>query len=340
MRVGIASGSRTGIEALRRAVAETPHDVAWTALSGLEAVERCRTEGPDVLLLAFDLPDLDGIEVVRRVMETTPCAILVVARPGENVGRVYDAMGLGAMDVVTPPVLDLDGALSGAGSLAARLTTVAKLIARREPAPAPPPAGAVGEAAGQDVPLVAAGASTGGPQALATVLAALPADLAATIVIVQHIDAAFAKGLASWLADRCGFAVELAEPGTRPRRSTAHIAATADHLVLDADGRFAHVAEPTECIHRPSVDVFFQSLVPHRTPGLAILLTGMGRDGAAGLLELRRAGWSTVCQDERTAVVSAMPEAAAALGAADQVLSLPAIAATITAFATHAERRS
>ncbi len=112
------------------------------------------------------------------------------------------------------------------------------------------------------------------------------------------------------------------------------------HLVLSPDRRLRYEEEPRSAVHKPSVDVFFESLVAQASPGLAILLTGMGRDGAEGLAKLRRAGWSTVAQDEKTSIVWGMPRAAAEIGAAQQVLPLQAIASVIEAFVNRAARRA
>ena len=338
MRLGVGAGGRTGLEALRRALQESPHLIAWTALTAADVVTQCRSQAPDVLVLELDFPDGDGVEVVKTVMRDSPCAILLVA-PAGQVGRVYEAMGHGALDVVVPPELDLEGRLTRETPLLSRLHNLAKLVQSETEAEV-----AVSDEARPASPidsgaLVAIGASTGGPQVLGGLLGRLPQDLGASVVVVQHIDAAFASGLASWLTERTNFPVVLARPGEFPRTGRAYLASTEDHLVLDERGAFAHVVEPARAIHRPSIDVFFRSLVSRGSLGLAVLLTGMGRDGAEGLLALRRAGWSTVCQDRESAVVPAMPLAAIELQAAEQVLSPSAIAATIIAFAGRAARR-
>ena len=133
---------------------------------------------------------------------------------------------------------------------------------------------------GRRPPLIAIGASTGGPKTLAQVLGQIPAGLSTAFVVVQHIDAQFAPGLVSWLNGQIPMPVIPAEPGKAPLPGTVCLSVTNDHLVVEANGRFAHVAEPIEEPYRPSVNVFFQSLVRHwRAPGQAVLLTGMGRDG-------------------------------------------------------------
>ncbi|MFN7974057.1 MAG: chemotaxis protein CheB [Acidobacteriota bacterium] len=336
MKIGIAAGTRLGVEALRRAVTEgTRHSVVWVARDGIEAETRCSEERVDLLLLDVDVGGIDAVELTRRIVKAGQAAILLLT-PGKDaaVGRIFEAMGLGALDAVAAPTLDTDGALRNEVTFRARLATVEKLIA-----PSPSTSVAHGPAVAALPPLVAIGASTGGPQALAAILSKLPRDLEAAVVVVQHIDRTFADGLASWLCERTSFPVALARHGDRPEKARALLAHTEHHMVLASDRTLAYTAEPASLVHRPSVDVFFGSLAPLDTPGLAVLLTGMGRDGADGLLRLRRAGWATICQDPREAVVEGMPRAGVELGAAAEVLTLPAIAASIAAFAARAGKR-
>jgi chemotaxis response regulator CheB len=180
--------------------------------------------------------------------------------------------------------------------------------------------------------LVVIGASTGGPRALATVLGGLPAALPAAVAVVQHIDAAFAAGLAQWLAGHTPLSVAALVARQPLRAGHVWLAAGAEHLVVRDDLHLGLATEPKDCLHRPSIDVFFES-VARRVPagGCGVLLTGMGRDGARGLLALRRAGFHTIAQDEATSVVWGMPRAAAERGAANEVLPLSSIAARIAA---------
>jgi two-component system response regulator WspF len=176
-------------------------------------------------------------------------------------------------------------------------------------------------------PLIAIGASTGGPHALATILAGLPADLPAAVAVVQHIDRVFAPGLARWLARRTALSVAPLIAAESLRAAHIWVAAGDGHLVLGDDLRLALADAPRDTLHRPSIDVFLAS-VARRVPGraLGVLLTGMGRDGAAGLLAMRQAGHPTIAQDEGSSIVYGMPKAAADLGAATEVLPLDRIA--------------
>jgi two-component system response regulator WspF len=171
--------------------------------------------------------------------------------------------------------------------------------------------------------LLAIGASTGGPQAIHQLLASLPRPITCSVAIVQHIDGIFASGMTEWLSEGTGFTVKLATPGAHLELGTAFLAGSEGHLVLTPSGTFTYADEPKEAIHRPSVDAFFRSLAQHwPVPGVAVLLTGMGRDGAVGLHELRQRGWRTIAQDESTSVVFGMPKAAIQLGAAERTLPI------------------
>ncbi len=336
MRIGIVNDSPIARVALQMAVESVPsHGVAWTARDGAEAIEKAGEDRPDLILMDLIMPVVDGVEATRRIMASSPCPIVIVTSSvSGHMGRVYEAMGLGALDAVDTPELGPSGDLGGARFLLAKIETIAKLIGRAPrvapiDGPARPPPIPKAEVAPW-WPLVAIGSSTGGPAALAEILSSMPESPDSTTVIVQHVDEAFAPGLAHWLAERTGRRVELIEPGASPLPGKVLLAATNDHVVLDESRRFRYVAEPAELHYRPSVDVFFRSVAGRwPEPGVAVLLTGMGRDGAAGLLALRRGGWATIAQDEATSVIWGMPGAAVQLGAASLVLPLPEIARAI-----------
>jgi len=329
MRIAIVNDMRTAVEALRRVIASSPeHEVAWLAFDGADAAERCREDTPDVVLMDLIMPNVDGVEATRRIMRDSPCAVLVVtASVDQNASLVFDAMGHGALDAVNTPVL-LRSDVQGGGELLAKLERIGKLLDRRTgpgvvagaPAPHEP-----GPAA-----LLAIGASTGGPRALATVLRALPADLGATTIVIQHVDAQFSAGLRDWLTHESGKTVRLAAEGAAVGGPEVFLAGTNDHLVLRPDHSLAYVREPADYPYRPSVDILFGSVAAHwRGTAVGVLLTGMGRDGAEGLLAMRRAGWTTIAQDRDTSVVYGMPKAAAEIGAALRVLPLDAVAPAI-----------
>jgi two-component system response regulator WspF len=247
-----------------------------------------------------------------------------------NFGKVYEAMGYGCLDAVSTPTLDRDGKVRDGEALLARLANLEK-ASRAAPAPIPPPPVAK-QTTDQGPALVALGASTGGPEALARIVEVFPAAFPAAVVIIQHIGAEFAPSLVHWLQDRTRLRVRLASSGDTPTAGVVLVAGSNDHLLLGRDRRLIYTPEPADYPYRPSVDVFFSSLAacwPSR--GVAALLTGMGSDGARGLLQLRQAGWLTLAQDQATSIVYGMPHAAVQMGAASRILPLPQLAPTILA---------
>jgi two-component system, chemotaxis family, response regulator WspF len=333
MKIAIVNDLLMAIEALRRAVASCPeHTVAWTARDGEEAVHKCEADRPDLILMDLIMPVMNGVEATRRIMHSSPCAILVVTATVEgNVSLVFEAMGHGALDAVNTPVLGTDGNLRGAGELLAKIENIGLLIGRRAgPRSFGAHATAAGKHPGQRMHLVAIGASTGGPAALAEILSQIPEDVSAAFVLIQHVDAQFASDFARWLDGRTHLHVRPAFSGCRPEVGTAWLAATNDHLIMTPDLCLDYSRDPVECFYRPSVDVFFKHAAAcWPFTGVATLLTGMGRDGAAGMLLLKELGWFTIAQDESTSVVYGMPKAAKELGAAEEVLPLHRIAAGV-----------
>ena len=336
MRIAIVNDLMMAVEALRRVVSAAPgHEVAWIALNGAEAVEKCRADRPDLILMDLIMPVMDGVQATAEIMRHSPCPILVVTATVEgNAAKVFEAMGRGALDAVCTPNFGADNKINGGNELLKKINTIS-MLTRKAPAEhqaAPAPAQ---PAAGPDSlpPLIAIGASTGGPRVLADLLTVLPARPGAAIVIVQHVDSQFASGLTHWLDSQCSMNVKLAAENASIEKDTVYVAGTNDHLVLGPDRCLHYTAEPSDYPYRPSVDEFFTSLARHwgRT-GIAVLLTGMGRDGARGLLSLRRAGWHTITQDEATCIVYGMPRAAAELGAAVEILPPDGIATAILKF--------
>lgn len=332
MRIAIVNDLTLARECLRRVVESVPeHEVAWVAEDGEQAVLRCAEDTPDLVLMDLVMPVMNGAEATHHIMANTPCPVLVVtASIGENGELVYEAMGHGALDASVTPTLGPAGELDGAAPLLEKINRIG-LIAGKAP-----PRQATGlTAPGISLrrpdnladwpPFLALGASTGGPQALASVLGALPADCPAAVGIVQHVDETFARGLAEWLNDRCALPVALARDGEHVEPGRVYLAGRDAHLRV-AKGTFAYTDSPADLINRPAVDVFFKSLaLSWPRPSVAVLLTGMGRDGAEGLRALRERGWHTIAQDEATSVVYGMPKAAAQLKATCEILPLDQI---------------
>jgi len=336
MRIAIVNDMKMAVEALRRTVLSKPeYEVAWVAENGAEAVRRCAADVPDLILMDIIMPGMDGVEATRQIMEKSPCAILIVtASVTQNVSQVFQAMGVGALDAVSTPNLASE---QGSEELLRKIKTIGRLLDVNVRRPGISPSTA---AAGKnDSWLLAIGSSTGGPAALAKIISKFPADLAAGVVIIQHVDENFAPGLAEWLHQQSPLPVRLAREGDRIESGKVLVAGTNNHLYIKANGTLGYKVEPAATPYRPSVDVFFDSVASSWTGHcIAALLTGMGRDGAEGLLGLRKKGLFTIAQNAETCAVYGMPKAAAELNAAVKVLPIDTIAEAMLAYMSETSR--
>jgi two-component system response regulator WspF len=322
MKIGIVNSSLSAAEAMRRVIAgQSRHEVVWIARSGSDAVDLCAQDPPDAVLMDLVMPGMDGIETTRRIMAARPCAILVVSGNVEdNKAQIFEALGAGALDAVNTPAPGGKLELEGSRAFIQKLDKISRLVG---------PDSLDLRGAGDRKPsgsLLVIGASAGGPAALAIVLGALPGNFAAPVIVIQHVDPQFASGLASWLDDQCVLSVRLAKEGDRPQNGQVLIAAREEHLVFTSPSRLGYTRTPADISYRPSVDVFLKS-VHHFWRGhvIAVLLTGMGRDGAEGLRLLRENGHLTIAQNRQTSAVYGMPKAAAELNAASEILALDKI---------------
>ncbi|MBC2657661.1 chemotaxis response regulator protein-glutamate methylesterase [Pseudomonas sp. MSSRFD41] len=327
MKIAIVNDMPMAVEALRRALAFDPsHEVVWVATNGAEAVQYCAELTPDLILMDLIMPVMDGVEATRRIMAESPCAIVIVTVDRQqNVHRVFEAMGHGALDVVDTPALGAGNAQQAAAPLLRKILNIGWLIgqsgSRVRSAPHPLRNGVARRS------LVAIGSSAGGPAALEVLLKGLPKDFPAAIVLVQHVDQVFAAGMAEWLSSASGLPVRLAREGEPPLSGTVLLAGTNHHIRLLKNGTLAYTAEPVNEIYRPSIDVFFESVASYwNGDAVGVLLTGMGRDGAQGLKLMRDQGYLTIAQDQNSSAVYGMPKAAAAIGAAAEIRPLDKIA--------------
>ncbi len=331
MRIAIVNDLSLAVEILRRIVLDSAvHKMAWVAQTGAEAIRKCEEDTPDLILMDLFMPDMDGVEATRRIMNATPCPILVVtATMEDHAGKVFEAMGQGALDAINTPMMGSgESARKSRDALLKKIDIIGKLswnskASAPKPQTKPAPHAKVSS-------LIVMGASTGGPKALADILSRMPANLAAGIIIAQHVDGEFSAGMASWLDEQSPLSIRLAEEGAHPLRGTALLAGRNDHLVMTSNLSLAYSKEPVATPFRPSVDVLFKSVAAHwPSMGIAVLLTGMGRDGAEGMKMLHRVGWHTIAQDEATSVVYGMPKAARDLGATSEILPIDRIALSI-----------
>lgn len=349
IRVLIAEDSATVREMLVAILSADPEiEVVGEARDGVEAVELTHARRPDVVTMDIHMPNLDGFEATRRIMAEVPTPIVIVSGTVDvrEVEISMHALRIGALTLLPKPPSPLAPEFD---ELARRYVQTVKAMARVKvvrvrgdattpPRPGPPDAGTAAARTRGAPRIVAIAASTGGPAALGRVLGGLPASFALPIVVVQHIADGFVRGLATWLETTTSLHVVVARDGERLAPRSVYLAPDGHHLRVAPGATIAVARGPAIGGLRPSADALFESVAQvYRRAVVAVILTGMGRDGVDGLTAIRAAGGVVIAQDEATSVVYGMPGSAVAAGVADEVLPLDAIAARIDALASSKE---
>ncbi len=341
IRVMLVDDSPLSLELFRRMLATDPEIiVAGTARNGNDALAQLDAISPDVICTDLHMPGMDGVTLTREVMQRCPLPILVMStslqkNQTENIFAMLEA---GAVDILAKP---LGGIEMDFESMARDLIMKIKVLSgvkviRRQTAGRIQQPGTLKQGYRRsglpkvDPRIVCIGSSTGGPQALEAILQALPADYPLPIVCVQHIAQGFLDSMVNWLATNARIRITTARPGMRPEGGVVYFPVDDRHLEIDQDGRFRCSALPAVGGHRPSVDLAMSSIARYYwDASVGVLLTGMGQDGAQGLLEISRAGGFTIAQDEATSLVFGMPRVAIELGATRAILPLQDIAGVL-----------
>ena len=355
VRVLIVDDSAVQRRFLRAAVeSDGDFTVVGEARNGREAVALVARLRPTVVLMDLDLPVMGGLEAIERIMSSSPTAILVYSAfvTGSRSANGVAALAAGAVDVLAKPGPDDSGTLEEYAvelrrslRVAARVRVITHPRGRLRGSATTGQALSIGggtrrplapsrsDVAVRPVSLIVLGASTGGPQAVLALLRTLPADLEQAVVLVQHMAEGFIPGLASWLDGMVPMPVTVGRSGVRLAPGTVTIAPSGSNLLVQ-DDRLRVLCSPPEPgqLHVPGIDECFTSVAEALGPAaIGVLLTGMGRDGAAGLLAMRERGALTLSQDEASSTVYGMPGAAAALDAVDRQLPLCDIAPALLA---------
>jgi two-component system chemotaxis response regulator CheB len=323
-------------------------EVIGTASDPFVAAERMREQIPDVITLDIEMPRMDGLTFLQKIMHQHPVPVVICSSLAEaGAQSTLKALEYGAVDIIAKPRLGtkrfleescilLCNAVKAAASARVRVTAPTRTVEPKLTADAILSRATTGAMLETTEKVVVIGASTGGTEALRSLLEVLPPD-APGIVIVQHMPEVFTRAFANRLDSLCQISVKEAETNDTVLRGRALIAPGNHHVLLKRSGARYYVDikdGPLVCRHRPSVDVLFRSAARYAgRNAVAVILTGMGDDGASGMLEMKQAGAVTIAQDEATCVVFGMPNEAIKRGAVHKVLPLPAIAGSVL---THA----
>ncbi|MDR0338887.1 MAG: chemotaxis response regulator protein-glutamate methylesterase, partial [Desulfovibrio sp.] len=339
-------------------------EVAGTAGNGEEAVAKARDLDPDVITMDVEMPKMNGLEALERIMADNPCPVIMVSSlTSEGADVTLRALELGALDFMPklsssslPDVKRLENELSTKLKALARRKAFMRLrhksslrdgvsrgalAAARQPVAVPPPRSLPsGGQAAFDV--VSIGVSTGGPPAVQKVLTALPADFPVPILIAQHMPAAFTGPFAARLDAQCAISVKEAEPDERVKGGMAYICPGGKHLRLENRGGTLHAVvteEPKEALYKPSANVLMETTgLAVGRKSLCVMLTGMGNDGLEGTRVLKQKGGWAIAQNEESCVVYGMPKAIVDAKLADEIVDINAMAATILANFTKSRR--
>jgi len=348
IRVLIVDDSAVVRQTLSEVLSSDPEiEVIATAGDPFVAADRIAEQVPDVITLDIEMPRMDGLTFLKKIMSQHPIPVVICSSLAEEGAQsTFRALEYGAVEIVTKPRLGtkqfledsriaLCDAVKSAAGARLRTLTPSHTVEPKLTADAilSPATHAMAETTEK---VVVIGASTGGTEALKTVLEALPADTPG-IVIVQHMPELFTRAFANRLDGLCSISVKEAETNDTVIRGRALIAPGNHHLLLKRSGARYYVEVkdgPLVCRHRPSVDVLFRSAARYAGQNaVGVILTGMGDDGAHGMLEMKHAGAMTIAQDEITCVVFGMPKEAIKLGGVDKVLPLTTIAGALLNFA-------
>ena len=344
IRVLIVDDSAVVRQTLSEVLSEDPAiEVIGTASDPFVAAERMRDEVPDVILLDIEMPRMDGLTFLQKIMTQHPIPVIICSSLAEaGAQNTFKALEYGAVDIIAKPRLGtkrfleesrviLCQAVKGAAAARLHVAAPSRVVEPKLTADAilSLAKGAVLETTEK---VVVIGASTGGTEALRAVLEVLPPD-APGIVVVQHMPEVFTRAFANRLDSLCEITVKEAESNDTVLRGRALIAPGNHHVLLKRSGARYYVDikdGPLVSRHRPSVDVLFRSAARYAGQNaVAVIMTGMGDDGARGMLEMKEAGAATIAQDEATSVVFGMPNEAIKRGAVDEILPLESIAGSI-----------
>ena len=348
VRVVVADDSALARQVLCELFASDPEiEVVGVAQNGMEAVAVVARVRPDIVTMDLRMPGTDGLAATAEIMRCTPTPVLLVTSSDFRLREadIFDSFRFGIVDVLEKPALTEDGTRSDAARI---LIEKVKLLSRikvtqtdRKPVARSPQAGTGGRGAQTGgARAIGIGASTGGPRALPEVLGRVPPDLAAPVLVAQHMSGPFVPAFAEWLGAESSLPVSVAHDGETPRPGRVLVAPGGLNMVLDDAGVVRLNSDPAPAGIRPSVDLLLASLARvYGARAVGVVMTGIGKDGTEGLRAIQRAGGTTLVQDAASCVVAGMPSAAVAQGVVDAVVELELLGKRLAELVARAPRR-
>lgn len=330
MNIAIANNSQELVDSLMRVLLKMPScNFIWVGYDSVETLRKCKDNPPDIILLDVNLPGLGCVEITKSIMATcNSCILLTTSDISTNSEKIFESMCHGAADVAMLK-LNFNEEHTLVENLMQKITFLEqftksdikrKKLTSKENF-------LTHTFSGNQFPIIAIGASTGGPKAISSIISSFPANSKFSIVIIQHIDEKFIPSFVKWLNEFSQMPVVMAVPEMDLKPGVVYVGAKNSHLIVNDKKKFEYMKVNTADIYSPSIDVFFESLSKNwLEPSIAILLTGMGGDGAQGLKKLHDHKWITIVQSQSTCAVFGMPKMAIELGAVTEILNLKEIA--------------
>lgn len=340
MRVLVVDDSITAREIIISILeSDSEIQVIGEARNGKEAIELTRRLKPDLITMDIEMPVLDGLEAIKHIMAYNPTPIVVIAASAFSAGDafIFKSLEYGALDILEKPTPQewrdfpkLGMKLIKDIKLLAKVPVITHIIGKRKKKEERLK---IEVTKTELLKIVAVASSTGGPPALLQTLGKLPHDFSAGILVVQHIADGFIEGLADWLNEKSKIVVKLAEDGEKIRPGVVLIAPSDFHMVVKKGNTIGLNKEPPIKGLRPAADILFYSVAKYYGgKAMGVILTGMGKDGAKGLMAIKEAGGRTIAQDKNSCVIYGMPRTAVESGAADEIVSINLIAEKMKSF--------
>jgi two-component system, chemotaxis family, response regulator WspF len=316
MKVAVTHSNLDITRLFRYILSEIGHEVIWTALDGKTALRKAEENPADLIIMKLSLSDISTPELIKQILDKKQTTIIMVGKSiKKQPSKVFEAMSAGALDAFSEPSTDEPESIKDIKRKIKNISLLHDSISSNKKTK---PVGIK-----DNLPLVAIGSSTGGPAALIKVLNKIKPDTKATFVVIQHMDKQFSHGMVKWIDEQTDIKVEIAKIDQKPVAGIVYCAGTNDHLIIKKNGHFDYTENPVDYPYRPSVDAFFESAITHwPNKMIGVLLTGMGRDGASGLLSFYNRDMFTIAQNEESCAVYGMPKAAIELNAAKKILHI------------------